>query len=136
MTCYDTSTGFLPRTSFLFPFVCSLWYLEFLNTYLPTLPMKSPEFPSYRGQSQVRNLYWLLLLLLLILLSLLSIIITKPVDIYFRTLWLATQARDILHYPLVCKTQWTRARVIAFPAEFWLMKFIYLSLAIHWLGKY
>ena len=30
-----------------------------------------------------------------------------------------TQARDILHYPLVCKTQWTRARVITFPGEFW-----------------
>ena len=34
----------------------------------------------------------------------------------FRTLRLATQPRDILHYPLVCgKTQWTRARVITFP---------------------
>ena len=43
----------------------------------------------------------------------------KPVTIHFRALWLATQARDILHYPLVCKTQWTRARVISFPAKFW-----------------
>ena len=29
------------------------------------------------------------------------------------------QARDILHYSLVCKTQWTRAREITFSAEFW-----------------
>ena len=33
------------------------------------------------------------------------LVYTKPVNIHFRTLWLATQARDILHYPMVCKTQ-------------------------------
>ena len=46
-------------------------------------------------------------------------IYTKPVNSVFHTLWLATQAQDILRYPLVCKTQWRRTRVITFPAEFW-----------------
>ena len=46
-------------------------------------------------------------------------IYTKPVNSVFHTFWLATQARDILHYPLVYKTQWRRTRVITFPAEFW-----------------
>ena len=49
----------------------------------------------------------------------------RPVNIAFRALWLATQAWDIRHYPLVCKAQWTRARVITIH---------FLSLAIHWFG--
>ena len=39
-------------------------------------------------------------------------------NIHFRALWLATQARDILWYPLVCKTHLTRARMITFQPSF------------------
>ena len=51
----------------------------------------------------------------------------RPVKSVFRTLWLATQAWDIRHYPLVCKAQWTRARVITIH---------FVSLAIRWFGIY
>ena len=53
------------------------------------------------------------------------LVYTKTINIRFRALWLATQARDILHYPLVCKTQWTRARVITFQPSFKQIKFIF-----------
>ena len=57
----------------------------------------------------------------------------KPVNIHFRALWLATQSCYILW--LVCKTQWTRAWVITFTAEYWPDN-VFWSLAIHWLGIY
>ena len=63
-------------------------------------------------------------------------IYTKPVNIHFCTIWLATQAQDILWYPLVCKTNWTRMRVVTFPAVIWPLKLHILSLAIHWFGIY
>ena len=58
------------------------------------------------------------------------LVYTKPVNSVFRTLLLTTQARDILRYSLVCKTQWTRARVITFPAEFLPDKIQFLQLVI------
>ena len=61
-----------------------------------------------------------------------DLVYTKLANIHFRAFWLATQARDI-HYisRLVCKTQWTRARVMSFPAEFWPDEFYFLFLYIH-----
>ena len=62
---------------------------------------------------------------------------TKSVNITFHVLWLATQAWDILWYPLVFKTQWTRVQLIIFVAEFWADKIhVVLSLAIHCEGDY
>ena len=40
----------------------------------------------------------------------LQIVYTKPVNIHSCALWLATQARDILSYQLVCKAKWQRTR--------------------------
>ena len=54
---------------------------------------------------------------------------TKPVNSVFYTLWLATQAQDILSTALQEGVQ-----VITFPAEFWPDKIYFLSLAIHWFG--
>ena len=42
----------------------------------------------------------------------------------------------IVNHSLVCKTQWTHARVITFPAKFGPDKIHFLSLAIHWFGIY
>ena len=44
--------------------------------------------------------------------------------------WLATQARNILWYSLVCKTKWRRLQEITFQRIFDLIKFVFLSLAI------
>ena len=70
----------------------------YLPTYLPTNPHQCCPSKMYQY---------------------LNLVYTKLVNSVFRAFWLTTQARDILHYPLVCKTQRTRARVITFPAEFW-----------------
>ena len=64
------------------------------------------------------------------------LVYTKPSNSVFHMLWLATQARDILHYPLVCKTQWMCAQIITLPAEFWLIKLHFMLLAVHWFGLY
>ena len=61
---------------------------------------------------------------------------TKPVNIYFLVVWLATQARDILWYLLVCKTQWTSTSNHPFQLNFDQIKLLFLSLVIHWFGIY
>ena len=65
-----------------------------------------------------------------------NVVYTKPVNIYFLVVWLATQARDILWYLLVCKTQWTSTSNHPFQLNFDQIKLLFLSLVIHWFGIY
>ena len=55
------------------------------------------------------------------------LVYTKPVNIHFHTLWLATQVGDI-H---LIFTQWTCVQIITFPAEFWPDYYYYFF--CHWL---
>ena len=64
------------------------------------------------------------------------LVYTKPVNIHFVALWLATQARDTHWILLVCKTQWTRARAsndqITFIFCHWLFTgLLYTNTMIH-----
>ena len=47
-------------------------------------------------------------------------------NIHFHRLWLATQAQDILWYPLVCKTKWTHVSN-HLPAELWPDVFFFVT---------